>query len=201
MAIAADKVSTCASKQYQDLPEASLSRRGAVRQVLFSDVDPDVKEVEIEDAELQARWYSNGEYFFMKKEAMNTVRRMATTRIEESDTLTTRGLEIVDDAKVKRRKETINEAVRRVLDEQSKKGSNPDCLATIYNKVAHESVIVSIKTGAKDAKEAENILEDARRLWNPTCKPNSRDKKKAKSWKPRTPRLLKRLARNMSSHR
>lgn len=197
----ANDVSVCTSNQYQDLSTTSLSHKSVDRQkqchhVVFSDVDPDVKEVKIDEDELKDRWYSNGEYFFIRKEAKSTVRRMATTRIEESDTLSTRGLEIVDDAKEKQRKKVVKEAIRCVLDEQSKKGSSPNFLATVYHNIAHESTIISIENGANDAREAEHILEDARESWYPDSKEKTNN---ARRWKPRTPRMLKGLAKKIKN--
>jgi membrane-associated HD superfamily phosphohydrolase len=136
--------------------------------VMFNE-DIEVREVATPSTdECQDRWYSTGEYFFIKKEAMRTVRRMASTRLEESDTTCTRGLEIVISEVVKQRKQTIESVVQAVLKEQMKLGStrsDPEELARVYKQLNYPCIQRSIETAISDAKDVETYLADTRKTF------------------------------------
>jgi hypothetical protein len=110
--------------------------------------------------ESEKRWYTNGEYFFIKKDAMNTVRRMSTSSIQESDSVSTRGLEIVESEALRKRKQAVSSAVHAVLNE---KGAPPEAIAEAYRNATLECVEKSIEMAASDAKDAECILEGVRK--------------------------------------
>lgn len=126
---------------------------------MFKD-DIDVREVvKPSVSEFRNRWYTQGEYFVIKKQAMNTVRRMATTTLQDDDRICTRGLEIVDDEAVKRRKLHINSTVQRVLQEQEDqrtgKDVDPEEIAEIYREITIPAVQKSIQTAHDDAQDVE----------------------------------------------
>ena len=140
--------------------------------------------------EVEKRWYTSGEYFFIKKDALNTVRRMSNTTIRESDSSTTRGLEIVESEAIRKRKSLIASAVKVVLDiekqHHQQKGdrygggnsslsSSPsasgskkvvvdpaETIAEACRMITHDSVEKSIRIAARDAHEAARILKDIR---------------------------------------
>ena len=121
--------------------------------VMFNE-DVDIREVKKpSNAEFKNRWYSQGEYFYIKKEAMNTVRRMSTTKIREDERTCTRGLDMVEDTAVKRRKETIDSTVKLVLQEQEE-NNNPDEIAEIYKEMTSPCVEKSILAAQDDARAA-----------------------------------------------
>lgn len=136
--------------------------------------DPHVHEVYIDNEELQARWYSNGEYFFIKKEALGVVRRMAKTNIKDTNTVSTRGLEIVDDSQRKRRKQNIDNVVRCILDEQERNGSDPKILSPLYQTLSHVCIMKSIEHAANDAKDAEQYLADTKLYLNATTESHTK---------------------------
>jgi hypothetical protein len=131
--------------------------------VAFKEDPPDVREVEFDEEEMSARWYSTGEYFFIKKEALCLCRRMCTTNIEDTDTLSTRGLEIVDDSQVKQRKKMIDNVVKCVLEEQQRNGSDPDSLAPLYQELSQSCKRRSIENAINDHKDAECYLADTKK--------------------------------------
>jgi hypothetical protein len=108
----------------------------------------------------EKRWYTNGEYFFIKKDALNTVRRMNNSNIQETNSICTRGLEIVESEAQRRRKRAISCAVNAVLNE---KGAPPEAIAEAYRNATIECVEKSIEMAAHDAKDAESILKDVRK--------------------------------------
>ena len=147
--------SRCALKKGE--PQRPLS---TIPVVMFSDAI-NIHRIEYPTCEeAENRWYTNGEYFFFKKDALNTVRRMSSSNIKESDTVSTRGLEIVESKALKKRKEVISSAVQAVLNE---KGAPPETIAQVYRNATMESVMKSIDAGASDAKDAERILMDVRK--------------------------------------
>jgi hypothetical protein len=136
-----------------------------VRVVMFQE-EPEVREFpEPFSCELQERWYTSIEYFFIKKDAMNLVRRMSSTRIQDSNTVSTRGLEIVDEERVRVRRKAIDTAVHTVLKEQEERGkdADPEHLAAVYRRVSQDHVRKSIETANDDAKEAQTYLKDTRK--------------------------------------
>lgn len=138
----------------------SMQKERKIASVNFSENPPEVlQELTIDAAEIKQRWYTNGEYFWIKKEALNSVRRMSTTRVHESDNFTARGLEIIDDTQVRRRKETIDTTVQRVLEAQEKRGSSPEMLSPLYKQITQPCVKESLKSAKQNAKEAKAYME------------------------------------------
>ncbi|KAL3905498.1 MAG: hypothetical protein SGARI_004429 [Bacillariaceae sp.] len=131
------------------------------------------------DEELKERWYSNGEYFFIKKEAMNTVRRRVA---KDDDRTSVRGLEIVDKTCVKEREARIKEAVKIVLERQrtltedstigeadsasdrsGKRAADETVLLEIaktYHEVACCAEEIAVRNASLDRKEVEEYLKD-----------------------------------------
>mmetsp|Transcript_21363 Transcript_21363/g.34373 ORF Transcript_21363/g.34373 Transcript_21363/m.34373 type:complete len:210 (-) Transcript_21363:63-692(-) len=158
------------------LPRSSLH-------VVFKS-EADVKNVEIPgEDEMKERWYTQGEYFFIKKEAMNTVRRLGSTKgLQDDENITSRGLEIIDNTAVKERETRIKKAVGTVLrkqrslteeslDDSSTSGSpgrpltDFEAMAEIakeYREVSSSAELTAIKKAHLDQKEAEEYLEDVR---------------------------------------
>mmetsp|Transcript_108283 Transcript_108283/g.162015 ORF Transcript_108283/g.162015 Transcript_108283/m.162015 type:complete len:203 (-) Transcript_108283:109-717(-) len=137
--------------------EKSQRRLTSIPVVMFAD-SVNVHQIESYE-ESEKRWYTNGEYFFIKKDALNTVRRMNNSNIKESNSVSTRGLEIVECEALRRRKQAISSAVSTVLNE---KGAPPEAIAVAYRNATMESVEKSIEMAASDAKDAECILKDVR---------------------------------------
>lgn len=144
--------------------------------VAFREEPPDVVEVHIDEEELQARWYSTGEYFFIKKEALSLARRMSNTKIKDTNTITTRGLEIIEDSQVKQRKQKIDNVVRCVLDAQERSGSDPEILAPIYRQLSHSCITRSIESATDDARDAALYLADMTENSSAKGKPRPRRK-------------------------
>lgn len=147
-------------KKTSDRSRKSGRSKGSLS-VSFVEGPPKIQEVHIDEDEVKQRWYTNGEYFFIKKEAMNSVRRLATTRVEESDSFSSRGLEIVDDAQVKRRKETIDGTVQTILEAQSKRGSNPEMLSPLYKQITQSCIKESLQNATRDANDAKEYHRDS----------------------------------------
>lgn len=123
--------------------------------VMFSD-EIDVREFLMPpSSEIRMGWYSQGEYFGIKKRAMNIVRRMATTKLQDDDKVCTRGLEIIEDDAVKRRKQHIDSTVQRILEEQDIGDAGSEEIAQIYRDISTATVEKSIAVALNDAHDAE----------------------------------------------
>ena len=137
------------------------------------------------DEEMKERWYTDGEYFFIKKDAMNTVRRLASTKgLKDDDRTSIRGLEIVDKTSVKEREARIKEAVKIVLERQRtltedttvggadsasdgsvKRAADEEVLLEIaktYHEVACCAEEIAVQNACLDRKEAEEYLKELR---------------------------------------
>ena len=137
------------------------------------------------DEEIKQRWYSQGEYFFIKKDAMNTVRRLGSCKsLKDDESISSRGLEIVDNELVKEREARIKKAVSTVLKKQrslTEDSSIDDgsastgrhfraSAATIeiakeYHEISTSAEFSAIKKASIDQKESEEYLEDTKRQW------------------------------------
>lgn len=188
MATTTDEDTSCNTDEGHP-PRSSLMSRGngqrplcGIPVVMFQE-EPEVREIqEPFISEQQERWYTSAEYFFIKKDAMNLVRRMSSTRIEDSNTVSTRGLEIVDDERVRARRKAIETAVKAVLKQQDELGKNadPEQIAAVYRQVSLDHVRKSIDTADDDAKEAEKYLKDTRKSINGGGKKRGKLKPKVK---------------------
>lgn len=159
-------LSSAGSTVYEDHGNSSVDQQRKGLAVSFKEEPPEVHEVPVDKTEIQERWYSKGEYFFIKKEALNLVRRMSSSNVKDTDSISTRGLEVVDDRRVRKRKEAIDKVVKCILETQQMNGSDPECLAPVYKNMAQPCVRQSIDNASCDAKDAELYLADARRQWN-----------------------------------
>ena len=158
------------SPLYPDGGSSEMVPPQKVRAVAFKDDPPEVREVRIEEYEVQERWYSNEEYFFIKKEALRVLRRVSRSNIEDTNAITTRGLEIVDDKQVKQRKQAIDSVVKCILEAQQISGSNPEHLSPLYQEMTQECVRKSLDNANSDAKDAEVYLADTKKELNTETK-------------------------------
>lgn len=145
------------------LASTSANPTKNVRAVAFKEDPPEIREVRIDEDEVQDRWYSNGEYFFIKKEALSVVRRMSSATVQDTNSISTRGLEIIDDRRVKVRKKAIDGVVKCILEAQRISGSDPEYLAPLYQEMAQPSVRKSLENANCDAKDAEQYLADTKK--------------------------------------
>jgi hypothetical protein len=106
-------------------------------------------------------WYSNSEYFFMRRQATNMAKRMEDCD-DEIDC--SRGLEIVENNAVKERNKRIQGLVQEVLQKQGQ-DADPEELAKISRKVSKDSRRKSLENAVDDAKHAKLYLSDTRKCW------------------------------------
>jgi hypothetical protein len=146
-----------------------LSKSGAqyplqhVPSVMF---DEEIKVLDVPASSTSAEkdedlWYSNREYFFMRRRATNMAKRMEDCDDEKD---CSRGLEIVENNAVTERNKRIQELVQEVLQKQGQ-DADPEELAEISRNVSKDSRRKSLENAVYDAKHAEQYLSDTRKSW------------------------------------
>ena len=131
-----------------------------------------------DEAELNERWYTNGEYFFFRRDAMNTVRKRERVKgLKDDDGICLRGLEMVDDAVLKVREALVKKAIQTVLEEQrthtdsntsngdqqlSSETHHNDIIAKKYHEISYETIMKAIKIAEENQNEAQEYLGTTR---------------------------------------
>jgi hypothetical protein len=131
--------------------------------------------------EMRERWYQRGEYFFIKNDAMKTVRKMASAKglADDDDQKSSRGLEIVGNAAVQERAARIKRGLDVVLTRQripteetaegevdgtgnmqKENGDTFEEMAEAYHDMAASAELLARNRAWLDRKEAVEYLQD-----------------------------------------
>lgn len=146
-----------------------LSRSGAqyplqaVPKVMF---DEDIEVVDFPASLASAEkdedvWYTNSEYFFMRRQATNMSKRINHCDEEED---CSRGLEIVESTAAEQRNKRIQDLVQAVIQRQGQ-SADAEELAAVSRKASEGSMRKSLENAIYDEKQAIQILSDTRKAW------------------------------------